>query len=413
MSQPSEQLFERLVRVGNLTVIRADGTGRTFGDLSEPEIVVRFHDWQAQAALVRDPVMAMGELYADGRYTIEKGNIFDLLSLLKRNGSSKLLGPKMVAWSAANLLARCIKDTIAGDRAKANVAHHYDLDAGLFDLFLDKNKQYSCAYYPVGDEDLDTAQLKKMRHIAAKLMVEPGQSVLDIGCGWGGLAIYLAKVCGARVTGVTLSENQARDARERVAVSGVADRVTILLQDYRQVAGSFDRIVSVGMLEHVGLANYSTFFRALHDRLVRIGGIALVHSIGDTRPGRRNNPWMEKYIFPGSYVPAVSEVTPHAEKIGLLIKDIEIWPLHYAKTLRDWRTRFMMRRIEAEQLYDARFVRLWEFYLAGMETSFRHDRLFVFQMQLARHQDAVPFSRDYIATRELRLAAAEKTTSFS
>ena len=412
MTQPGEDLLERLVRAGTLTVIRAEGTRRTFGDGSEAEIIIRFHDGAAQAALARNPVMAMGELFADGRYTIEKGDIFDLLSLLKRNGSSKALSPRMAVWSAANLLAGRMKDAIVGDRAKANVAHHYDLDAGLFDLFLDRNKQYSCAYFADGDEDLDMAQLKKMRHIAAKLMVEPGQSVLDIGCGWGGLAIYLAKVCGARVTGVTLSENQAREARERVAAAGVADRVTIALQDYRAVTGSFDRIVSVGMFEHAGLANYATFFRSVRDRLVRVGGVALLHSIGDTKPGRCNNPWMEKYVFPGTYVPAISEVAPHAEKAGLLIKDVEIWPIHYANTLRAWRRRFMARREEAERLYDARFTRLWEFYLAAMEASFRHDRLFVFQMQLARHQDAVPFNRDYIAAREMRLAETEKQAGF-
>ena len=412
MTQPGEELLERLVRAGTLTVIHADGTRRTFGDGSEDEIVIRFHDGEAQAALARNPVMAMGELFSEGRYTVEKGDIFDLLSLLKRNGSSKALPPKMAAWPVANLLAGRMKDAIVGDRAKANVAHHYDLDAGLFDLFLDKHKQYSCAYFPDGDEDLDTAQLKKMRHITAKLMVEPGHSVLDIGCGWGGMAIYLAKVCGARVTGVTLSENQAREARERVAAAGVADRVTIALQDYRAVTGSFDRIVSVGMFEHVGLANYATFFRSLCDRLVRVGGVALLHSIGDTKPRRRNNPWMEKYIFPGTYVPAVSEVVLRAEEAGLLIKDVEIWPIHYARTLRAWRGRFMARREEAERLYDAGFARLWEFYLAAMETSFRHDRLFVFQMQLARHQDAVPFSRDYIAAQEMRLAETEKKAGF-
>ena len=409
MTQPGEEFLERLVRKGTLTVIRADGSRRTFGDGSEDEIVVRFHDARAQRDLARNPVMAMGELYAAGRYSVEAGDIFDLLSLLKRNGSAKALPPKLVARATVSLLAGLAKDALTGDRTRADVAHHYDLDGGLFDLFLDRNKQYSCAYFPDGDEDLDAAQRKKMRHIAAKLMIEPGQSVLDIGCGWGGMAIYLAQVCGARVTGVTLSEKQAREASERVAAAGVADRVTIELKDYRGVAESFDRIVSVGMFEHVGLKNYATFFRALCDRLVRVGGIAVLHSIGDTKPGRRNNPWMEKYIFPGTYVPAVSEVAPHAERAGLLIKDVEIWPIHYANTLRAWRMRFMARRAQAEALYDAHFARMWEFYLAGMETSFRHDRLFVFQMQLARHQDAVPFHRDYIPAEEERLANVEKT----
>ncbi len=412
MSYPGEDLLERIVRKGHLTIVRADGTQRCFGDGSGDEIVVRFHDDKAQADLARNPEMATGELYADGRYTVDKGDIYDLLALVIGNGAWDALPPRVVARPLLGMMSDRLRDKVTGDRARANVAHHYDLDAGLFDLFLDPHKQYSCAYFPDGNEDLETAQVKKMRHIAAKLMVRPGHSVLDIGCGWGGLAIYLAKVCGATVTGVTLSENQAAEARQRVAAAGVADRVTIELTDYRDVTRTFDRVVSVGMFEHVGTKNYPTYFKAVHDRLAYDHGVALIHSIGDRKPGIPTSPWIARYIFPGGYIPAVSEVVPPAEAADLLVKDLEILPIHYARTLRLWRERFMARRDEAAAIYDERFVRLWEFYLAASETAFRYDWMFVFQIQLARHLDAVPFQRDYIAAEEKRLAKEEKRAGY-
>jgi cyclopropane-fatty-acyl-phospholipid synthase len=291
-------------------------------------------------------------------------------------------------------------------RAKRNVAHHYDLDGRLYELFLDADRQYSCAYFEHPEQTIEEAQLAKKRHIAAKLLVEPGHSVLDIGSGWGGLALYLAEQCGAEVTGITLSDEQLAIAQKRAIQRGLAGPVSFLLQDYRAIKGQFDRIVSVGMFEHVGVGYYDTFFSKAAD-LLADDGVMVLHSIGSIDGPGVTNPWMTKYIFPGGYSPALSEVLPAIERAGLIVTDIEILRLHYAQTLRAWRERFVSRRAEAEALYDERFFRMWEFYLAGCEAAFRFGGLMVFQIQLAKKLDAVPLTRGYIADREVALRAQD------
>jgi len=291
-------------------------------------------------------------------------------------------------------------------RARRNAAHHYDLDDRLYALFLDADRQYSCAYFESPQQSLDDAQLAKKRHVVAKLLVPPHGRVLDIGCGWGGLALYLAELCGARVTGITLSQRQLALARGRAAEKGLADKVEFRLQDYRDVPGKFDRIVSVGMFEHVGVGFYAAFFRKCNT-LLDDPGIMLLHSIGRSEGPSVTNPWIAKYIFPGGYIPALSEVLAAVERAGLLVTDIEILRLHYAQTLKAWRERFLAHREEVERLYDARFTRMWEFYLAVSEMAFREGAMVVFQLQLTKRQDVVLMTRDYIAREEARLRALE------
>ena len=399
--------FARLVRTGSLAVTFASGRSRSFGDGSEAPISIRFADRGAERAVALDPALGLGEMFMHGRLLVEQGSIFDLVSLLKRNGMRRLAGSPAALVALLRRARDRTRRAVTPASARRNVAHHYDLEAGLFDLFLDSDRQYSCAYFESPEDSLESAQLAKKRHIAAKLLLTGGAHVLDIGCGWGGLALYLAETAGSRVTGVTLSEEQLRIAVQRADARGLSDRVDFRLQDYRHVEGAFDRIVSVGMFEHVGKRSYPAFFAKAASLLERRHGVMLLHSIGRTRPAYLNQPFVEKYIFPGGYIPALSEVLPAAEGAGLLIKDIEILPMHYAWTLRLWRERFLENREEALRLYDERFCRMWEFYLATSEAAFRHDRLFVFQLQLARHQDAVPFRRDYIAAAEAGLRSAE------
>ncbi|MGH6665253.1 MAG: class I SAM-dependent methyltransferase, partial [Pseudolabrys sp.] len=291
-------------------------------------------------------------------------------------------------------------------RSRRNVAHHYDLDGRLYSLFLDADRQYSCGYFESPGQPLDDAQLAKKRHLAAKLLVAPGNRVLDIGCGWGGLGLYLAENAGADVTGVTLSQEQHAIANERAAEKGLAERARFKLQDYRDVDGRFDRIVSVGMFEHVGVNHYDAFFRKSAQMLAD-DGVMLLHSIGRSEGPGITNPWISKYIFPGGYIPALSEVLPRVEKAGLLVTDIEILRLHYAETLKAWRERFLAHRAQVERIYDARFERMWEFYLASSEMSFREQNMMVMQIQLTKRQGIVPMTRDYIAREERRLRAAE------
>ncbi|HEX2147151.1 MAG TPA: cyclopropane-fatty-acyl-phospholipid synthase family protein, partial [Pseudorhizobium sp.] len=291
-----------------------------------------------------------------------------------------------------------------------NVAHHYDLSAKLFDLFLDEDWQYSCGYFNPPGISLYEAQVAKKRHIAAKLLAEPGHKVLEIGSGWGGMAMYLAEACDVDVTGITLSQEQLRVSRDRAARRGLQDRVRFELQDYYYLPAStrYDRIVSVGMFEHVGRLNFGRYFRKAHD-VLDDDGVMVLHSIGQPYPARYNSPFIEKYIFPGGYIPSLAEVLPVIEKTGLLVSDIEILPMHYANTLRHWRKRFLARRQEAASIFDERFVRMWEFYLAGSEMAFTHENFFIFQMQITKKRMTVPDSRDYIAEREAKLRQFEAT----
>ena len=390
----------RLVRVGTLKVTFASGRTRTFGDGREPIVAIRFADNGAERALALDPALKLGELFMDNRLIVETGSIYDLISLAKRSGLRRLRAPHIALIALYRTLRSRIAAAVTPEGARRNVAHHYDLDAGLFELFLDTDRQYSCAYFEKPGQSLEDAQIAKKRHIAAKLLLEPGLKVLDIGSGWGGLALYLAQTASVRVTGITLSEKQLAIARRRAEELGLEGNVDFRLADYRHIDETFDRIVSVGMFEHVGRRSYPAFFAKAASMLRRENGVMLLHSIGRTRPALLNQPFVDKYIFPGGYIPALSEVLPAAERAGFLVKDLEILPMHYAWTLRAWRERFMANRDKAAALYDERFCRMWEFYLATSEAAFRHDRLFVFQLQLARHQDAVPVRRDYMEKAE-------------
>lgn len=398
--------LKQVVQRGTLEVQTATGARFVVGDGTGSPLAIRFADEAAARQLILNPALAFGELFMDGRLVVTQGAIYDVLSLAASN--LKLEEPNPIAKARTRLRTalRHLHQRNSARRAKRNVAHHYDLDGRLYDLFLDPDRQYSCAYFEQPGQSLSEAQLAKKRHIAAKLLVEPGQRVLDIGCGWGGLGLYLADYAGAVVTGITLSEEQLGIANARACERDLASRAQFRLQDYRAVQGTFDRIVSVGMFEHVGVGYYGAFFDKAAELLAN-DGVMLLHSIGRMDGPGACNPWIAKYIFPGGYIPALSEVLPAIERAGFVVADIEILRLHYAETLRAWRERFLARREEAKALYDERFCRMWEFYLAVCECAFRHCGLMVFQIQLAKQQDAVPLTRNYIAAREAALAARD------
>ena len=398
--------LRRLVRKGHLEVQTAGGPVEVFGDGSGPPLGVELLDHAAEQRLMLNPALSLGELYMDGRIVVTKGDLYGLLDLGARNLAGLDGQPWVKALNKARIALRGLHQRNDRQRAKRNVAVHYDLDERLYRLFLDSDRQYSCAYFEYPGQSLEDAQTAKKRHLAAKLLPKDGATTLDIGCGFGGLGLYLAGVAGARVTGVTLSEEQFAVATERARQADLADRVEFRLQDYRDVPETFDRIVSVGMFEHVGVTHYDEFFTKVRG-LLKDDGVMMLHSIGRNSVPGVTNPWIRKYIFPGGYIPSLSEVLPAIERAGLYVTDIEILRLHYADTLRAWRERFMARRDEAAELYDERFCRMWEFYLAGSETSFRVDGHMVFQIQLAKRQESVPLTRDYISEREAELRNRE------
>ncbi|MFK8251722.1 class I SAM-dependent methyltransferase [Ancylobacter terrae] len=404
------RVLSRIVRRGDLTLDLASGRRIRLGDRSGPPVRMRFttRDWQRAVAL--DPELKLGEAFTEQGFVLEAGDIAALLAMLMSQVGLDPPGPGARLLTRLRYLHRRRAQFNPPGRAQRNVAHHYDLDGRFYSLFLDADRQYSCAYFERPDQCLDDAQLAKKRHVAAKLRLErPDLSVLDIGAGWGGLGLYLAEQAQARVTGVTLSQEQLGVARRRAEERGLAGRAVFRLEDYRDTQGPFDRVVSVGMFEHVGIGHYETYFRRIAE-LLAPEGVALVHSIGRSEGPGITNPWIAKYIFPGGYIPALSEVLPAIEKAGLLVTDIEILRLHYAETLKAWRARFLAHREEAERLYDACFVRMWEFYLAASEMAFRHQGMMVFQIQLARSEGVVPMTRDYIAAAEARLRATESHT---
>ncbi len=407
MSAAFRVYLRRLVRKGRLEVETADGVIETFGDGGGPLVGVKFLDRAAERRLILNPALSLGELYTDGRLVVTKGDLYELLELGARNLAEMEDAPWVKVLNKARMAFRGLHQRNDRQRARRNIASHYDLDARLYDLFLDSDRQYSCAYFEYPDQSLDDAQTAKRRHIAAKLLPKDSATALDIGCGFGGLGLYLAGVAGALVTGVTLSEEQFAVATERARQAGLADRVEFRLQDYRDVGETFDRIVSVGMFEHVGANRYDEFFTKVRG-LLKDDGVMLLHSIGRNSVPGVTNPWIRKYIFPGGYIPSLSEVLPAIERAGLYVTDIEILRLHYADTLRAWRERFVARRDEAVKLYDERLCRMWEFYLAGSETAFRVDGHMVFQIQLAKRQENVPLTRDYIPQREAELRSREE-----
>ena len=405
MDQFLRWAFRAIVKRGQLQVTTSRGTGFTVGDGTGTRVAVRFTSPRAERAVLLNPELKLGEAYMDGTFVVEQGSIADFFQLiLSQDRMNK--GPR---WARPRARARHqwrrLQQHNPRRRAQRNVSHHYDLDARLYSLFLDSDRQYSCAYFESPTATLDDAQLAKKRHLAAKLLLrDPGKRVLDIGSGWGGLALYLAQVASARVTGITLSREQLDIARGRAGEQGLD--VEFRMQDYRDVTERYDRIVSVGMFEHVGVGYYPAFFRK-SARMLADDGVMVLHSIGRSEGPSSTNPWISKYIFPGGYIPALSEVLPAIERAGLLVTDIEILRLHYAETLKAWRERVLAHREQVERLYDARFVRMWEFYLAGAEMSFREQNLMIFQIQLAKRQGIVPITRGYIAEEEERLRALE------
>ena len=386
-------MLRRLVTVGRLVIRGPDGLAHSYGDGSGPEVAIRLaRGWPLK--LMLNPDLALGEAYMEGGLTFEQGDIPGLLDIIGRNVLLHRRGPgpfMRVLTHAMSMLSQ-LNDRRTSQR---NVAHHYDLSTDLYRRFLDEDMQYSCAYFARPDMSLEEAQSAKKAHIAAKLQLRPGLKVLDIGCGWGGLALTLARDHGVQVHGVTLSTEQLAVARRRAAEQGMGERVRFTLTDYRDLRGPFDRIVSVGMFEHVGAPNYGAYFAQVRD-LLTDDGVALIHSIARVDPPAVTAAFIRKYIFPGGAIPALSEVTAAVEDSGLWSTDIEILRLHYAETLRCWRDRFLADRAAIARMYDERFCRMWEAYLAMAEISFRAGSHMVMQLQLARRVDALPITRDYM-----------------
>lgn len=403
-------VLRHVVRSGSLTAIDATGRHHTFTGTPGRSITIRLHDRALHHKLFFNPGLYLGEAYMDGTFTVEDGDIYDFLEFATANMEIAGEHPVMAWVAAADTLFRRLQQYNPVPRSRRNVAHHYDLNGRLYDLFLDRDRQYSCAYFQNPLDDLDTAQLNKKRHIAAKLMIEPGMEILDIGCGWGGLALYLAGELGCRVTGLTLSSEQLGVARDRAKAAGLEDRIDFQLRDYREQEGTFDRIVSVGMFEHVGVLHFDQYFTTVRNLLAE-DGIALIHTIGRSETPRATNPWIRKYIFPGGYIPALSEVMRSVERTSLITTDVEVLRLHYAETLKHWRARFHARRDEARALYDERFCRMWEYYLAASECSFRYLDNVVFQVQLAKKRDVLPLTRDYITEWEKRANRRQKAST--
>ena len=402
-----EKLVGKVISKGRLTLVMPDGAKLEFGPGGGKSLTVRLTDRRTAFAIARNPRLGLGEAYMDGRLIIEEGGILDLMELATganrwedggagRKALSKGKNPLKKLWRARN----------EARRARKNVAHHYDIGNDLYRLFLDDDLQYSCAYFTDPDNSLEQAQSDKKAHIAAKLALEPGQHILDIGCGWGGTALYLNRVAGVRVTGVTLSEQQLKVARERAAAAGVADQVKFELIDYRQVEGQFDRIVSIGMFEHVGAAHYDEFFARCHE-LLKPDGVMLLHTIGKLGKATTPDPFTDKYIFPGYHLPSISQMAAASEKVRLITTDIETLRLHYAHTLRHWLERTRKAKAKIVAMYDERFFRMWEFYLAGGVVAFDSGSMCNYQLQYVRDRRALPITRDYMIAKELEYRTAD------
>ena len=390
-----DRLLNGLVQTGQVTIRFPDGEERTYGSGSAQSFTLDIKDEETVRAIVLNPELGLGESYMHDKLRIEGDRLEEFLKFVVRNREIGQMPLWVRAIDGALYHARRFIQRNAPGTARRNVAHHYDLSDDLYRIFLDADMQYSCAYYRHPEMTLDEAQAAKKRHIAGKLLLRPGMHVLDIGCGWGGMALTLAQDYGVKVTGVTLSENQHATATRRAAEAGLSDRVTFLLEDYRHIDGPFDRIVSVGMFEHVGVPNYETFFRKVSD-LLTPDGIALIHTIGRSAPPASHSPWIHKYIFPGGYVPSLSEIAPAVEESGLWQSDIEIWRLHYARTLRAWRDRFEAAEDKLRKMYDDTFIRMFRYYLTACIVGFEDQHQAVYQLQLAKTRDAVPLTRDYL-----------------
>ena len=388
-------LIGPLIKVGHLEIELPGAEVLTFGNPSDKKVRVTIKDRRTLRGLVLNPDLALGEAYMDNSIVIENDDLYGLLSLFTKNISNQpdsrmskfiALRSKLLFWFQRSNLPSL---------SKKNVEHHYDLSPELYKLFLDEDQQYSCAYFEREDDSLEQAQINKKKHIAKKLLLEPGMTVLDIGCGWGGLSLTLARDYGVNVLGITLSEEQKLIADARAINEGLQDKVKFKILDYRADFGTFDRIVSVGMFEHVGTSNYMDYFDAIQNKLNK-NGVALIHTIGRMSPPGNTSPWLEKYIFPGGYTPALSEMVANVERNYLYVTDIEVWRLHYAKTLRHWHERFTENEEKIKEIYDEKFCRMWRYYLIACEISFRHYQQVVFQVQISKEQEAVPLTRDYL-----------------
>ncbi|MFK4792251.1 class I SAM-dependent methyltransferase [Sphingobium sp. ZW T5_29] len=408
-----DRVINRLVTRGQLTIIYHDGRKVTAGtpDPAFPSLALKFRDARVPFDIMRDPRLGMAEAYIDGRVAIEGGGIMELVSLIRANNaweSGRSISDKGRLKRGFRAVRQSLWRANHRSRSKRNVAHHYDLSGALYALFLDRDRQYSCAYWPDADNEagisLEQAQEDKKAHIAAKLLLKPGMKVLDIGCGWGGMALYLHRTCGVDVTGITLSEEQLKVARQRAADAGVSDHVRFELIDYRDMAGPFDRIVSVGMFEHVGTAHYRAFFNKCR-QLLAPDGVMLIHTIGRVDGPGITDAFTQKYIFPGGYIPALSEMIGGSEGTRLMVTDVEVLRLHYGLTIREWYQRAMAHRADIIALYDERFFRLWTFYLAGAATVFEHGSMVNYQVQYVRDRRTLPITRDYMSDAESRLRA--------
>ena len=404
-----DKAFQKLIKQGELVVISASGKEYRYGRPypgREP-VRVRFTDAPTPRKIVMSPSLGAGEAYMDGRLLMEQGDIYDLLDLVTWNNRFEDRPDQKNLESRTRLPGDpfgWLRTYNQERRSKKNVAHHYDLSSRLYDLFLDVDRQYSCAYFTDADNSLEQAQLDKKAHIAAKLYLRPGLKVLDIGCGWGGMALYLHEKFGVEVLGVTLSEEQIKIARERAEKAGVADKVKFELIDYRKIEGKFDRIVSVGMYEHVGPAHYRTFAAKCRS-LLTDDGVMLLHTIGRIGPPRPTDTWTTKYIFPGGYIPSMSEIARAAESVRLVQTDVETLRLHYGYTLLHWLRRTQANKADIVAMYDERFFRMWEFYLAGSATGFFNGQMVNYQVQYVRDRTALPLTRDYMFEAEAKLRA--------
>lgn len=388
-----QALLNRIIRVGSIRLIDANGRERNFGNGEEPHCTLRLHKKALSYSLAFRPSLSIGEAFMNGDLTVEEGDLFDFLEIATRNLDDSEANP---IWALIGRIRHKFAKSISPSNAKTNVAHHYDLSGDLYRLFLDSDAQYSCAYFVSTRDSIEDAQFYKKRHLLSKLYLNrPGLKVLDIGSGWGGLGIYLATESDANVTGITLSDEQHRISNERAKKANLGNQVRFHIRDYREEAERYDRIVSVGMFEHVGRRDYRDYFRKIYD-LMSDDGVALIHSIGFFDEPGPINPFIRRYIFPGAEIPSLSEVLAVVEQTGLLVTDVEILRLHYAETLRLWRERFLLNWNKAAEIYDERFCRMWLFYLILCEIGFRQRTMMVFQLQLAKRIDSLPMTRDYM-----------------
>lgn len=410
---PLSHMMKSFVRVGTLKVIDAEGRTHVFGGRAPgPDVTMRLTDPTLYRGLFFNPELAAGEAYMDGRMSFENSTLRDFLTLFSVNRLSLGSYPlQKVLRSVSRGLKRFQQANPIG-KAQQNVAHHYDIGNDFYRLFLDRGMQYSCAYFTSDDNTLEEAQQNKLRLIASKLDLKPGQKVLDIGCGWGDMGLYLGRMADVQVVGVTLSKEQCKLANEKAKALGLADRVRFELRDYRDLTDRFDRIVSVGMFEHVGVHHYGEYFAKVNELLTDTG-VMLLHSIGHMSPPGTASPWLRKYIFPGAYSPALSEVFTAVEQNSLWVTDLEFLRLHYAKTLAHWESRFQANRAKVAEMYDERFCRMWEFYLISAEMMFRTGSQLVFHMQLAKKRDAVPIVRDYITDTQREFVKREAERGIS